>query len=116
MNRRDFILSALALSGCATAPVISMDTLVLQELEPLFDVRVGRLGLTFSMMPVSCTSKANIVFYVERADRVSKLAFARRKIERCQTPSEAPVELQFTWTELGLRERRRIVLLNPTRD
>jgi hypothetical protein len=115
MNRRDFIFSALALSGCATAPVISTDTLVFQELEPLFDVRVGRLGLTFSMMSGGCTSKANTVFYVQQDDRVSELAFARRKVDRCQTPDEAPVELHFTWTELGLRERGRVVLLNPTR-
>ena len=116
MNRRSFLLSVLALTGCATPLVaVRKGPGVFDELEPLYDVQVGRRGLTFKVASSGCTSKGDFVFYTEDTERDLWLAFARRRVDRCQAPQPGLAAIQFTWADLKLPGQRHIALLNPTR-
>ena len=115
MNRRDFLLAALALPGCATAPkVVSTGTEVLEELEPLYDVRADRRGLAFRIASGGCATKADIAFYVERRGEGTSLAFAHRPARQCDVSTSDPLALRFSWAELGLPGHRRVILLNAS--
>ena len=106
MNRRLFILSALALSGCATTgPRVSPAPTVLGELEPLYRADAGRDGLTISVGSNGCTQKAAFVFRLDRAAGGRTLAFARTRLDTCRSFSAGKAELVFTWAELGVGPR-----------
>lgn len=126
LNRRAVLACGLALAGCAqlpppAAPVIAPPTgpLVapapepLLELEPLLGYRATPYGLAVTMASNGCTNRAEIVFYVERRPEAARLAFARRRIDRCKAPVAAGVEMVFGWAELGLTPGSRVLLLNP---
>jgi hypothetical protein len=114
MNRRNFVLAALAVSGCATRPVVvSPGAEVLEELEALYGVRVGRRGVTFGVSSGGCTTKADFVFYVERRPGAVALAFGRKQVDGCKLVVRGRTDLSFTWVELGVAPNRSVVLLNP---
>jgi hypothetical protein len=115
MNRRLFVLAALALSGCATAspPVIAPAATGLAELEPLYRAEAGREALTISVASNGCTAKADFTFYVERMGEAVTLAFGRKRIDACQSFAMGKTDLTFTWAELGLAPRTPVFLLNP---
>ena len=62
MNRRVFVLSALALSSCATAgpPHVKAGP-VLSELEPLYRANAGKDALIVSVASNGCTAKGDFV-------------------------------------------------------
>ena len=111
MNRRLFVLAALALGGCATvgAPVEPRGPLA--ELEPLLGVRAGPEAVTIRVGSGGCTAREGFTFYVERRAGAASLAFARKQVDICKTPGEA--EIAFTWAELGLAPRTPVFVLNP---
>lgn len=119
MNRRLFLLAALALSGCASLPPPGPPTITapagsgLAELEPLFAARAGRDAVTISVSSNGCTAKADFAFYVERKGPATTLAFGRRKLDTCKSFAMGRTELTFTWAELGLEPRTPVFLLNP---
>lgn len=113
MNRRLFVLAALALSGCATAPPAAPSGSVLAELEPLYRAEAGREALTISVGSNGCTSKADFAFYVERKGEAVSVAFGRRRLDSCKSFAMGRTDLSFPWTELGVPPRTPVFLLNP---
>lgn len=116
MNRRLFLVAALALGGCATTaepPAITPASAVLGELEPLYAAQAGRQALTIRVASNGCTAKADFAFYVERRGEAVTLAFGRKRIDPCKAFAMGQAELAFTWEELGLSPRTPVYLLNP---
>lgn len=115
MNRRLFVLAALALSGCATtAPaVVAPAEATLGELEPLYRAEASRDALTVSVSSNGCTAKADFAVYVEHRGEAVTLAFGRKRLDRCQSFAMGKTDLTFTWAELGVPPRTPVVLLNP---
>jgi hypothetical protein len=110
MDRRLFLLSALALAGCATAPPVARP---LPELEPLYAATAGRDGITLSVSSNGCTAKADFTFYVERKGEALSVAFARKRIDTCKSFAMGRTDLSFSWAELGIEPRTPVFLLNP---
>jgi hypothetical protein len=116
MNRRLFVLTALALGGCATVntpPVVAPAPQAFSELEPLYLAQGGREALTIRVSSNGCTAKADFAFYVERRGDAVTLAFGRRRVDPCKSVAMGQTELTFTWEELGLAPRTNVFLLNP---
>jgi hypothetical protein len=110
MNRRLFILAALALGGCATMaepPKVTPSPKAYGELEPLYSAQAGREALTIQVGSNGCTAKADFAFFVEHQGEAVTLAFGRKRVDPCRSA------LSFTWEELGLAPRASVVLLNP---
>ena len=128
MNRRLFVLAALALSGCATAgppagrpapaptesprPPPPAQT-VLGELEPLYEARAGRDAITIRVASNGCTSRGDFAFFIERRTDGVTLAFGRKRVDTCRSFAMGHADLVFTWAELGLTPRTPVFLLNP---
>lgn len=115
MNRRIFLLAALALSGCATAGVRVMAPAGsgLSELEPLYRADAGREALTISVASNGCTAKADFAVFVETKGDAVTLAFGRKRIDTCKSFAMGRTDLTFTWAELGVPPRGQLFLLNP---
>ena len=115
MDRRGFVLAALALGGCATVggPPAPPQHGPLAELEPLLAVRSGPEGLTIRVASGGCTARGDFTFYVERRGVAASIAFARKQVDGCKTPGAA--EIAFTWAELGLAAKTPVFILNPMR-
>lgn len=115
MNRRLFVLAALALCGCATPPhpIIAPAGSALAELEPLYRADGGREALTISVASNGCTAKADFAFYVERKGEAVTLAFGRKRLDTCRSFAMGKTDIAFTWAELGVPPRTPIFLLNP---
>jgi hypothetical protein len=119
MNRRLFVLAALALTGCATAapqadiPVVTPAEAALAELEPLYAADAARDAITIRVSSNGCTAKADFAFFVERKGDVVTLAFGRKRIDACRSFAMGHADLTFTWAELGLAPRTPVFLLNP---
>ncbi len=115
MDRRCFVLAALALGGCATVgdgPVGGSAHGPLEELEPLFGVRADHEGLTIRTTSRGCTTKPDFTFYVERRGGTIGIAFARRQVDACKAAA-GEVDIVFSWTELGLEPGTPMFVLNP---
>ncbi|RAK63760.1 hypothetical protein [Phenylobacterium kunshanense] len=114
MNRRVFILAALALGGCAGAVrVIAPPGGPLAELEPLYGAQAGRDALTVTVASSGCTAKADFAVYVEKKGEAVTLALGRRRLDTCRSFAAGRADLRFTWEELGLPPRTPVFLLNP---
>lgn len=115
MNRRAFVLAALALSGCATGGVrvLAPAGAPLSELEPLYAAQAGREAIAISVASNGCTQKADFAFYIERRDEAVTLAFGRKRIDSCKSVAMGRTELSFSWAELGVPPRSAVFLLNP---
>ena len=115
MNRRAFLLSTLALAGCATVapPSVAPAAAGLAELEALYRADAGREALTISVSSNGCTAKADFTFYVERKGQAVSVAFARKRLDPCKSFAMGKTDLSFTWAELGVEPRTPVALLNP---
>ena len=115
MNRRLFVLAAVALAGCATRPppVVAPAGAPLAELEPLYRAEAGRDALTIRVSSSGCTAKADFAFYVERRGEAVTLAFGRKRLDSCRSFAMGHTDLSFTWAEHGVPPRTPVFLLNP---
>jgi hypothetical protein len=116
MNRRLFLLAALALCGCVTVQpprILAPAGAPLAELEPLYSAVAGREALTIQVASNGCTSKADFAVFVERRGGAVTLAFGRKRVDTCKSFAMGRTALTFTWTELGLEPRAPVFLLNP---
>ena len=112
MNRRLFVLAALALGGCATVGAPSAPPAPMAELEPLIAAATGPDGLTIRLASGGCTTRPDLAFYVERRAGTVAVAFARKHVDSCKSaPGEA--QIAFSWAELGLEPRTPVFILNP---
>lgn len=114
VSRRGFVLAgaALALSGCATAPVLKSGETLL-ELEPLLSVSADAGGVTIKVASRGCARREDFVFRVEPRGRDMAVAFARRRLEVCRSPAVQPMALRFSYDELGVKAGQGVVILNP---
>jgi hypothetical protein len=115
MNRRFFLVAALALAGCASLPppkIIAPGS-ALGELEPLYVARAGRDALTIRVSSNGCTKKEDFAFYVERKGEAVTLSFGRTRLDTCKSFAQGHADLTFSWAELGLGARSPVFLLNP---
>lgn len=116
MDRRGFILAALALGSCATVAgptVVARGHGPLAELEPVYSVVAGRQGVTVQVASNGCTAKTDFAFYADQRGETVGLAFARNRVDTCKSFAQGRADLAFTWQELGLGARTSIFLLNP---
>jgi len=115
MDRRLFVLAALALSGCATAgPArLAPAAAAMGELEPLYAADAGRDAITIRVSSNGCTQKGDFAFFVERRGDAVTVAFGRKRIDTCRSFAMGRADLAFTWAELGLAPRTPVFLLNP---
>lgn len=114
MNRRAFLLAALALSGCAGGGVrVAQAPAPLAELEPVYRADAGRDAIVISVASNGCTAKADFAFHVETRGPATTLAFARKRLDTCQSFAMGRTDLSFTWAELGVPARAQVFLLNP---
>ena len=113
MDRRYFLLAAMALGGCATVAAPPMAPRALSELEALYGAQAGRDALTIQVSSNGCTAKSDFAFFVERRGEAVTLAFGRKRVDACKSFAQGKTELVFTWEELGLSPRTPVMLLNP---
>ena len=114
MNRRLFVLSALALGGCATVRVAPAGPPApLAELEPLYSALAGRDGVTIQVSSNGCTAKGDFTFYVQRRAGTAAIAFARKHVDACKSFAQGRADIAFSWAELGLEPGAGVFVLNP---
>lgn len=114
MNRRLFVIAALALAGCATqAPKLVPADTALAELEAVYSAKAGPEGLAIQVSSNGCTAKGDFAFYLERRGTVATLAFARKRLDTCKSFAMGKTELSFGWDELGVPRGEQVFLLNP---
>jgi hypothetical protein len=115
MNRRLFVLAALALAGCASLPprAAAPAAAPFAELEPLYLAHATRQALTIRVSSNGCTRKADFAVFVERRDGAVQIAFGRKQLDPCRAFAAGHADLAFTWDELGLAPRTPVFLLNP---
>ena len=113
VDRRAFLIAALALSACATTPPVVKPGGPFLELEPLYRADARREGLIIRVGSNGCTAKEDFTFYLERRGEAVSLAFARKRIDTCKSFAMGSTELTFTWAELGLPPQAPVFLLNP---
>ena len=114
MNRRLFVLAALALTGCATVgPPPVGPAGPMGELEPLYSADAGRDAITIRVSSNGCTAKGDFAFFVERRGEAVTVAFGRKRLDICKSFAMGHTDLTFTWAELGIAPRTPIFLLNP---
>jgi hypothetical protein len=113
MTRRHALLAALLLvSACATRAVYSSPDAGMVELEPLISAEVRADTLVIRLTSTGCTTKADIVWFVERAGNRVAVAFGRKKIDDCKAAPQ-PVEIAFSYAELGLKHGQSVAIVNP---
>ena len=115
MNRRFLLLAGLVLlGGCATVPppIVAPVGAPFEELEPLLAARAGPGALTITVSSNGCTKKEDFAVFVERKGGAVQLAFGRKRIDVCKAAPQ-PLELTFTWAELGVAAPGPTFLLNP---
>ena len=105
--------AAVSLAACATAPrlILAGDDRY-PELEPLLSVDAHAQVLTIRVRSQGCASKADFVFRIDREGERAVVAFARRRLETCRG-ERGEATLSFSYAELGLSARDRIVVANP---
>jgi len=113
MNRRHLILlGALLLSGCATKAIYSSPDAGMVELEALLGARVDADALTIRVTSNGCTAKDSFAFFVERKDRRVAVAFGRKRLDLCKA-APRPVDLTWSFEELGLPKGAQVAVVNP---
>ncbi|MFC3077184.1 hypothetical protein ACFODL_03670 [Phenylobacterium terrae] len=115
MNRRFLLVAGLLLlGGCATTPppIVAPAGAPFQELEPLLAARAGGEALTITVVSNGCTKKEDFAFFLERHGEAVRLAFGRKRIDVCKA-APSPVDITFTFAELGVGPRSPVFLLNP---
>lgn len=113
MNRRAFLIAGtLLLAGCATRAVYSSPDAGMVELEPLLAASVAKDALTIRVTSTGCTAKEGFAWFVERGGGRYAVAFGRRKLDACKA-APTPVDLTWTFAELGLPKGASVAVVNP---
>jgi len=115
MNRRLFLIAGtLLLSGCATLPPVAAPAGAgFELLEPLYSASAGRDVLAIRVASNGCTTKADFAVYVEKTPAGPRVAFGRKRADRCRSFAQGQIELTFSWSELGLDGRAPVFVANP---
>ncbi len=115
MDRRLFLLAALALGACATTPptIVAPSAGGFAELEPLYRADAGREALAVSVATNGCTTKADFGVYLERKDNTLAVAIGRKRVDTCNALVQGRTEIRFSWVELGVPADAQVFILNP---
>jgi hypothetical protein len=115
MNRRLFLLVALAVAGCATTPprIAAPPGAGFAELEPLYAATAARDALTIRVASGGCTQKEDFAVFVDETPAGARIAFGRKRLDTCRSFAAAYADLAFTWAELGLEPNATVFLANP---
>ncbi|HYE47724.1 MAG TPA: hypothetical protein VEA44_18295, partial [Caulobacter sp.] len=107
------LLAALLLvSACATRAVYVAPDAGMVELESLLGAEVRADALVIRVTTTGCTAKEDFAFFVERQGDRAAVAFARRKVDRCKAAAR-PMEIAFSYAELGLKPGQAVAIVNP---
>lgn len=113
MTRRHALLAALFLvSACATKAVYSSPDAGMVELEPLLGAEVRADMLVIWVTSTGCTAKEDFAWFVEKAGNRVAVAFGRKKLDACKAASR-PMEIAFSYAELGLQPGQAVAIVNP---
>jgi hypothetical protein len=82
-------------------------------LEPLYSASAGRDEITIRVASIGCTQKADFAFFIDRKGSEITLAFARKRLDRCQSFAMGHTDLSFSYAELELAPHVTFFLLNP---
>ena len=114
MNRRLVLIAGtLLLAGCVTPRVGAPEGASFELLEPVYTVSAGPDVRAIRVAANGCTTKEDFAFFVEKTPAGARVAFGRKRLDRCQSFAQGRVELTFTWAELGLDGRAGVFLANP---
>jgi hypothetical protein len=113
MNRRHLLIAgSLLLSGCVTKAVYSSPDAGMVELEPLLSASVAEGSLTIRVKSNGCTAREDFAWFVERKANRYAVAFGRKKIDACKAVAR-PLDLTWTFAELGLPKGAAVAVVNP---
>jgi hypothetical protein len=119
MNRRVLLASGLAMAICGGAYAQPLATPVppnpppgAELLEPIYGVWATTTGLTIRVLSHGCTASTEFAFYVDRRTDGANVSFARKRLDRCRRAS-GPIDLAFSFAELGLSPGTAVTVLNP---
>lgn len=114
MNRRAVLIAGvLLLGGCVTPRAAAPVGAGFELLEPLYSASAGRDGLAIRVASNGCTKKEDFAVYVESTPAGPRVAFGRKRPDRCRTFAQGQIELMFSWSELGLDGRTPAFVANP---
>lgn len=106
--------AGMLLAGCATvggAPAEPMPGV----LEPIHGAAFTDNLAIVRVTSNGCTTKADLVPYVQHSRDFSILTVRRLNEDLCRTPMEDGVEVQWTFEELGLPKGTTVTVNNPFR-
>ncbi len=81
-------------------------------IEPIYGVTVGPQGVTVRLASHGCTTKADLTVAVSKDPPRPMVLFARKRPDACTAPV-TPVEVVYTFEELGLEPGQAFSLANP---
>jgi len=81
-------------------------------IEPIYGVTVGPQGVTVRLASHGCTTKADLTVAVAKNPPRPLVLFARKHPDACAA-SATPVEVVYTFDELGLDPGQAFSLANP---
>jgi hypothetical protein len=81
-------------------------------IEPIYGVTVGPQGVTVRLASHGCTTKADLTVAVAKNPPRPLVLFARKRPDACNAPA-TPVDVVYTFEELGLEPGQAFSLANP---
>ncbi len=81
-------------------------------IEPIYGVTVGPQGVTVRLASHGCTTKADLTVAVAKNPPRPMVLFARKRPDACTAPA-TPVDVVYTFEELGLEPGEAFSLANP---
>ncbi len=106
--------ASVLLAGCATmggAPADPMPGV----LEPIHGAAFTDNLAIVRVTSNGCTTKEDLVPYVQQSRDFSILTVRRVNEDKCRTPMEDGLEVQWTFEELGLPKGTNVTVNNPFR-
>lgn len=106
--------AVLALAGCTTIGGTS-DEAMPGMLEPIHGAAFTDSLAIVRVTSNGCTTKDDLVPYVQHARDFSILTVRRLNEDKCRTPVADGLEVQWTFEELGLPRGTAVTVNNPFR-
>jgi hypothetical protein len=112
MHRRALLAGGLAAAICGAAQAQPSPPIGTELLEPIYGVWATAAGLTIRVVSHGCTASADFAVYVDRRPDRANVSFGRKRLDLCRRVS-GPVDLAFSYAELGLSPGTAVTVLNP---
>lgn len=117
LDRRRLLAAGLllALGGCVGrggVTLVSGGRGAPAELEALSGLEADATGLNLTVASTGCTTRDDFTFYVDRSGPQPAVAFARKRLDLCRL-ARTTTAVRFSYRELGVPGRGRLVVLNP---